>query len=220
MLPSGMLPWLNRKYPEAQFIDDDDAESFLTEQDMLDDLIDDFNGDNSDELTADREEVDSLVESDDDDDDDDDDIILDDDDAVSDERCKDIIDEDDALYSEVVSWARANYEPAKGMSEQEIGAKFVMDEDWGTALATAYFEANPDTDADEDGTHYTEEVDVNGDGDVDIVETCTDGDGESEVVVTKADDAAESAKVEKHLADDEARDTFRNIANTLGERRW
>lgn len=77
-----------------------------------------------------------------------------------------------------------------------------------------------ETDSDADGTHYVEKVDVNGDGDTDILEVCTDGDGEAEITATNADSADEQEMIDEHEKLDEARDTYRNIANALSDHRF
>lgn len=166
-LPSGFTSWLNKKLPEAQFIDDDDVMSFFDGEDDGEDLLQYYlesfeDRAHDDQLESDRVEVD---DGDFDDDDDDDDWMY----------------EDVTLDSE----------------DDDIA-----------------------TDGDNNGTHYTEEVDVNGDGDTDIVETCTDGDGDAEVVVTSADSDDEQKKVDEHLALDEHRDTMKNILSTLSEHRY
>lgn len=116
----------------------------------------------------------------------------------------------------------------------DTAPKPVIDDDWDEPLTINdddwddddfdddldFSNDDHETDSDADGTHYVEKVDVNGDGDTDILEVCTDGDGEAEITATNADSADEQEMIDEHEKLDEARDTYRNIANALSDHRF
>lgn len=223
------IDWLNNVYYEgADFIDEDDFQQFLEEEGLDTDIAAlkaDY--DRYAKLNGDRAETDALADDDTavdivEEDEGDDYITLDDNDGkLSDERCKDVIDDmsNDEL-APVYKWARENYEPAKGLSDQEIGMKFALDEAWATDLATAYYEANPDLlDKDDESddaepevseTTIISESDNDGDGEVDEVSIDVSGDG-------KADDAISSDEIDVSPVEDS---TIKNILDALADHRY
>lgn len=192
-LPEGFISWLNKKLPKAQqFVDEEDFLDWAEgeDPDEVQSIIDRFNeapltekkGDDDDVLYGNLsdDELDSIANGDD---------------TLSDAKCKDIIEDDakdgdSALYDKVMSWALLNYEPAKGKSEQEIGAMFTMDDDFGTQLATAYFDAHP-----EDNYLLDESSDEGADDSIgstdDIMDALSTGDESGEEVDVDVSDEDE-----------------------------
>lgn len=134
--------------------------------------------------------------------------------AEHDEQLKSDRDETDAFASDPDDTGMVNLAPETSVDDGWDDDDFDDDDDLD------FSNDDHETDSDADGTHYVEKVDVNGDGDTDILEVCTDGDGEAEITATNADSADEQEMIDEHEKLDEARDTYRNIANALSDHRF
>lgn len=177
-LPKGFLDYINKKVPEAQFVDEDDFESFIAnEEEEGEDIrqmwLDKFNAEaaHDDQLATDRAAVDTT--------------------------------EDDPEYTAMITWAESNYEPASGMTADAIMDKADNDDAWAEELAKAYYVDNLSDDNGEDIDGFVEKEDVNNDGDIDTVtvgeeKESDDGDSkeviETTVIADDTDEADESMK--------------------------
>lgn len=243
-LPEGFIDFVNKQIPGVDFIDEEDFNDFIDAEDngadMLSMLLYQFENQDEDSIASDdvlsdpEADIDAIADG----------SELSEGDAlsdasckdkkgcVSDEKCKDIIEDDSnkELYNTAMSWARKNYEPAKGMSEQEISARFAMNtDDWGTKLATAYFESLPEDDDSEAETEVADDAVESADNEAtetndDIVEEAgtvtvaadTDGDGDiDEVSVDITGDGTDDTAIKNPLDD-----TMKNILHTLTDHRY
>lgn len=202
LFPKGFLEFINKQVPEAQFIDDLDLSDWFESLDDGEDIkqswLDSFNDqagtrEHDAQLAADRSEVDAEAG-----------------DEVVQPDTSDY--EDDDEINAMLAWAKDNYAPAKGMSDEDILDLFEDEtSDAASKLAEAYYEAqDTDDDVPEVKDGFVDKTDTDGDGGVDTITIGEEKDDGSKEVTSMV-------AIDDTSKDD---DSMKNILSALSEHRY